>query len=191
MQIVVRRLCGETFTLEVEASDTIDDIKQKIQEKLSIPVDQQRLFYSGQFVAVEEAKRQLTKRIHKQQLRAEAYMNARAKQSTNSSGNAPKRRAVATQQDTVQPSANPAFPDVLAAIGIREEYPLRPEDMLTAAELKDLEERARMKAHMAWVALQEATKPFNTRQLDDDRTASDYNIQRGSMLHLVLRLRGD
>ena len=33
MQIFVKTLTGKTITLDVEQSDTIDNIKQKIQEK--------------------------------------------------------------------------------------------------------------------------------------------------------------
>jgi ubiquitin len=48
MQIFVQTLTGKTITLEVDPLDSIGIVKQKIQHKVGVPPDQQRLNFADQ-----------------------------------------------------------------------------------------------------------------------------------------------
>ena len=51
MQIFVRVMLGRTITLDVEPNESVESVKEKIWAREGVPVEAQRLFYGGKFLA--------------------------------------------------------------------------------------------------------------------------------------------
>ena len=163
--IYVATLTRKRLRLDVLSSDTIETIKRKVQERASIPPDQQRLIFAGRHL--EDGRTLADYRVD-----AESTVNLEL--------------GVSTVAEPDRPWTDPGSKKYVIYVKLLTGKRIKL-DVLSSDTIEQIKGKVEEKEN---ISPDQQRFIFAGKQLEDGRTLADYQVGVKDMLHLVLRLRG-